>query len=286
MTAHVTETDLIDGLRALGLDRDSTVVVHSSLKSFGHVDGGASTVCRALMATCGTVLMPAFTFDATGISGAPPGHDRPHNGYFNAESWDAFDAAVRERAPLSGDTPVDDDIGAIPETFRQLPGVRRSRHPMFSWVAAGEKADTLLDAQVLASPLAPLQALADLDGDVLLLGVGHWTNTTIHLAEQRCGRSRFWRFAVIEHGIWVELPNIPGDSSAFGRLDDVLQPDAGVTIGACHARRYRAREILRVVESLIEADPAALLDLDHPGDERTDAAYRQRLAWLASRNGV
>lgn len=280
MTTRVTEPDIVAGLHDLGLDRDSIVAVHASLRSFGRVEGGAEAVCRALATTCGTVLMPAFTFDTTGISGAPPGHDRPHNAFFNAASWDAFDAAVRDRSPLTPDTPVDDDIGAIPETFRQRPGVRRSRHPLLSWLAGGAHADALLGAQTLVSPLAPLQALADRDGDVLLLGVGHWANTTIHLAEQRRGRSRFWRFAVIDHGIWVELPNIPGDSSAFGRLDDVLQPDAEVTIGTCHARRYRARGIIATVDSLIASDPAALLDLDHPGDERTHAAYRQRLARL------
>lgn len=283
MTSHVTQTDITAGLRALGLDRDATVVVHSSLRAFGHVDGGAEAVCRALTTICGTVLMPAFTFDTTGIDGAPPGHDRPHNAFFNAERWEAFDAAVRERSPLTPDTPVDDDIGAIPEAFRQMPGVRRSRHPLLSWVATCDHADDLLDAQTMTNPLAPLQALADRDGHVLLLGVGHWSNTTIHLAEQRCGRSRFWRFAVIDHGIWVELPNIPGDSSAFSRLDDVLPPASESTIGACHARRYRAREIIRTVESLIAADPAALLDLEHPGDERTGAAYRQRLAWVDQR---
>lgn len=283
MTFPVSHADIVDGLRSLGLEGGSRVVVHSSLRSFGRVEEGAETVCRALLDTCGTVMMPAFTFDATGIDGAPPGHDRPLNAFFNAPDWETFDAAVRAVSPLTPDTPVDEDIGAIPESFRQLPGVGRSRHPLMSWVATGDHGESLLRAQTLADPLAPLQQLADLDGDVLLLGVGHWASTIVHLAEQRCGRSRFWRFAVIEEGIWAELPNIPGDSSAFGRLDDVLEPETEAAIGACRARRYRSREILRVVESLIEADPAALLDLHHPGDERTEAAYRQRLAWLDAR---
>jgi aminoglycoside 3-N-acetyltransferase len=138
----------------------------------------------------------------------------------------------------------------------------------------------VLASQTLASPLAPLEDLADRDGDVLLLGVGHWSNTTIHLAEQRCGRSRFWRHGVIGDGVWVELPNIPGDSSAFGRADEMMQPIAVVRIASGEMRRYRMRDICAMVEQAVANDPAALLDRAHPGDERTEAAYRQRLAWL------
>lgn len=280
MSPPVTEQDLIEGLRALGLDRSSNVVVHSSLSSFGRVEGGAQVVCQALTSVCGTVVVPAFTFDASGVSWAPPGHERPHNAFPNAESWDAFDAEVRRATPWRVDTPVDADIGAIPEAFRQMPKVTRSRHPLCSWVAAGEVSEQLLASQTLASPLAPLEALANRDGDVLLLGVGHWANTTIHLAEQRCGRSRFWRFGAIDEGVWVELPNTPGDSSAFGQADELIEPVSAIKIGSCEARRYSMREVCAVVESAIANDPAALLDLDRPADERTEAAYRQRLAWV------
>jgi len=61
-------------LEALGLDASATVIVHASLRSFGWVDGGAVTVCHALVDSCGTVVLPAT-------------------------SWDAFDAA-RPRAAL------------------------------------------------------------------------------------------------------------------------------------------------------------------------------------------
>lgn len=282
MSPSVTDQDLIEGLRRLGLDRSSSVVVHASLRSFGRVEGGAEAVCNALISVCGTVLMPAFTFDACGVSWAPPGHQRPHNAARNAETWEAFDAEVRRATPWRRDTPVDADIGAIPEAFRRMPEVRRSRHPLMSWTAWESAARDILVAQTLSSPLAPLQELSGRDGDVLLLGVGHWANTTVHLAEQRCGRSRFWRFGVIDAGIWVELPNIPGDSSAFGQLDGMIEPVASTRIGSCEARRYRVRAICAVVEEAIARDPAALLDLDHPGDERTGAAWRQRLACLAA----
>ncbi|MEU0096103.1 AAC(3) family N-acetyltransferase [Kribbella sp. NPDC006257] len=90
----VTEAEIADGLRQLGLGPDSKVLVHSSLSSFGRVEGGAEAVCRALTATCGTVMMISGTWDLTGIP-APPGLIRPHNAYYNAEAktcrcWAAY----------------------------------------------------------------------------------------------------------------------------------------------------------------------------------------------------
>jgi len=68
----VTFDMLVTGLRELGLDKSSAVIVHSSLRSFGYVDGGALDVCRGLVEVCGTLLMPAASWDLTGVP-APPG---------------------------------------------------------------------------------------------------------------------------------------------------------------------------------------------------------------------
>jgi aminoglycoside 3-N-acetyltransferase len=76
----VTESAIATALRALGLGPSSVAIVHTSLRSFGCVEGGAETVCRALVASCGTVLLPAAIWDRTGLV-APPGLMRPHNAY-------------------------------------------------------------------------------------------------------------------------------------------------------------------------------------------------------------
>ena len=54
-----------------------------------------------------------------------------------------------------------------------------------------------------------------LGGAVLLRDVDHTFNTTIHLAEQRLGRSCFYRYAKLDDGVWMALPNIPGQSHRF-----------------------------------------------------------------------
>jgi aminoglycoside 3-N-acetyltransferase len=276
--ASVTRRQIVEGLDALGLSASSTVIVHSSLRSFGQVEGGALTVCEALIDVCSTVIMPAGTWDLTGIP-APPGLVRPHNAALAAATWDAFDAALTRVVPFAPDLPIDRELGRIPETLREAFPHHRGAHPLLSYVAVGRHAPELVAAQRLDWPLGSLEALADLGGDVLLLGVDHTTNTTIHLAEQRLGRSRFFRYAKAAPGVWMELPNIPGESHRFDAIASHL---AGVTrevqIGVCRARCIAARDVLVATEALVTLDPAALL-CDDP-DCRCGAALQQRLSWL------
>lgn len=75
---QVTEHDVVRGPATLGLNQDSVVVVHSSLRSIGRVTGGAEAVVRAPGPTCATVLVPSGTWDPVGVP-PPPGLDRPNN---------------------------------------------------------------------------------------------------------------------------------------------------------------------------------------------------------------
>ena len=277
----MTEEAIREGLRALGLDGTSAVIVHSSLSSFGRVEGGALTVCRALVATCSMVLMPAFTWGGTNVY-PPPGPPRHLNAAEPATSWEAFDEVMAQATPFSEDLSIDKGIGVMPETMRrELPCVR-SRHPKASFIAAGRHAETLIDAQRLDHPLGPIEALAELGGDVLLLGVGHTRNTAIHLAEQRLGRSRFYRYAKIAPGTWMELPNLPGCSEGFGVIGPQLTGlTREVKIGDGRARRIPVVDVLTVAKRMVEADPAALL-CDQDDCERCRDALSQRLEWLSA----
>jgi aminoglycoside 3-N-acetyltransferase len=278
-----TEQELVDGLHALRLDDSATVIVHSSLRSFGHVDGGAIAVCRALVAVCGTVLMPAGAWDCTGIP-APPGLIRPQNAVHVAGTWEEFDAAVSHAVPFSPDLPIDRELGRIPETMRQSFTHQRGAHPLLSFLAVGRHAAELIAAQTLGWPLGPIEVLASLGGDVLLLGVDHTVNTAIHLAEQRLGRSRFYRYAKAANGVWMELPNIPGQSHRFNDIEPELAAQTQeVVIGCCRARRIAVCETLAAAERLIQEDATALLCPDPTC--RCGAALQQRLAWLSIHHG-
>jgi aminoglycoside 3-N-acetyltransferase len=276
----VTKQSIADGLRALGLDSSSAAIVHSSLRSFGAVQGGAPAVCRALVGVCGTLLFPAGTWDLTGIP-APPGLVRPHNAVRTAESWADFDAALDRATPYAADLPIDRALGQIPEVMRRGFAHRRSPHPLLSYLAVGHYADELIGAQRTDWPLGPLEALAARGGDVLLLGVSHTVNTTIHLAEQRLGRSRFYRYAKAAPGVWMELPNIPGHSHRFDDIErELASATREVLIGTCRARRIPVADVLAATERLITADPTALLCEDR--ECRCFAALQQRVGWLTA----
>jgi aminoglycoside 3-N-acetyltransferase len=273
---RVTAEEIGDGLRRLGLDGASSVIVHSSLSSFGYVDGGAEAVCQALTSVCGTVLMPGGSWDLTGIP-APPGTPRPNNAYEPAASWPEFDERLSQATSFHPDLPVDRWLGVIPETFRRTCSPLRTSHPLFSYQASGPDAERLLAAQRLDWPLGPIEAL---DGDVLLIGVDHTSNTTIHLAEQFLGRSRFHRYAKTAEGVWAEFPNIPGDSHRFDAIEpEVRSATKEVRIGSSRVRRIPRDAVLAATRRLILDDPTALLCTDDPTC-RCAAALDQRLAFV------
>jgi aminoglycoside 3-N-acetyltransferase len=118
---------------------------------------------------------------------------------------------------------------------------------------------------------------------VLLIGVSHTANTCIHLAEQRLGRSRFWRYAKVAAGAWAELPNIPGESDGFDAIEPALAPFTKETvIGSSRIRLIAIPDIMTVATRMIRADPGALLVPDPPPDSRSAASIRQRLARISA----
>ena len=267
---------MVEGLRALGITHSSIVVVHSSLRSFGSVDGGAAAIAEALLAACGTVVVPSGTWDLAGVL-APPGSERPNNAARAARSWAEFDAAVDRATAFSPASPIDKELGAIPEALRIGFEHVRGRHPLFSFLAVGQHAAEVIAGERLDWPLGPIEVVEELDGDVLLLGVSHTVNTAIHLAEQRLGRSRFYRHAKVADGVWMELPNIPGQSHRFDDLEPALRDfTTRAQIGDCSARLVKVRDVLRTATEVILRDPSALLCDD--GECRCGAALAQRLA--------
>lgn len=271
----VTTDDIVDGLLRLGLTRDSSVIGHVSLRSFGRVEGGAAAVIEALTAVCGTVVMMAGSSDLTKVP-APPGLVRPNNAYYNSSSWRDFDQAVAAAKPYRRDLPASGWLGRVAEQLRVTTGAVRGPHPLHSFVAVGEHAEEVIAAERLDSQLGPISELAELAGDVVLLGTDHSSNTTIHLAEQEMGRGRFYRYARDGTGLWVELANVTGESHRFDNIEPELRSATVETrIGNCRARKVPIADVLATTRRIIANDPAALLCDDE--DCRCVAALRQLL---------
>ena len=131
-----------------------------------------------------------------------------------------------------------------------------------------------LESQTMEEPLKPIEMLEEAQGWVLLLGVDHTVNTSIHYAERLAGRKQFVRWALHRDGV-VECPGFPGCSDGFGQLAPGLPadhpPGAGWALGGC--RQCRCKSWSRQHSAWIEADPLALL-CDHSYCERCEAVRK------------
>lgn len=245
----VTYRDLVAGFRRLGLRDNSRVIAHASLSAFGEVVGGADTMVGALVGTFETVLMPAFTMQTMVTPALGPSDNALVYG------GDSEKNKLAEFFRLA--LPVDRSVGVVAEALRLHPEASRSNHPILSF--SGVNAQSLLEAQTLEDPLALIGALAEADGDVLLLGVDQRANVSIHYAERLAGRSQFTRWALTPNGV-VECPGFPGCSDGFNSLEERLSGiRRQVTIGAARVQALPLRDLLHLAMGWIREDPQALL---------------------------
>lgn len=261
MTASQTDRrelgrdEVVGQLRALGVEEGGVLLVHTSFRAVRPVEGGPEGLIEALRTALGprgTLVMPAWTGD----------DDEP------------FDPVA---------TPASEDLGIVAETFRRLPGAARSDHP-FAFAAAGPHA-----ARVTADPLpipphapeSPVGRVHDLDGQVLLLGVGHDADTTLHLAEALAGVP--YRAAkhctVLRDGRPVRIDYTETDHCCerFALADGWLR-ERGLqsegTVGHAHARLTRSRDIVRAALEHLSHDPLLFLHPSGTGCEECDEAQR------------
>lgn len=181
-TPHpATVKSLRADLHALGVARGDVVIVHPSLRAIGWVVGGAAAVVDALCEAVGpegTVTMPAHSGDWS-----DPSHWA--NPPVPAAWWPEIRAERPAFDPYA--TPLR-EMGAVAENLLMRRTTLRSDHPLHSHMANGRHAELITRHHRLADSFgdrSPLGRLYELDAKVLLIGVGHAHNTSLHLAESR-----------------------------------------------------------------------------------------------------
>jgi aminoglycoside 3-N-acetyltransferase len=143
----LTKQNLIEEFQAIGVEAGDVLLVHSSYKSFGGVDGGPQTVIDALLDALGadgTLIMPAFNFD-----------------FCKGEPWDV------------NETPS--HMGIITELVRKDPRSKRIFHPIYSFSIIGKQAEFLTKERYKSSyeRESLFGKLRQLDGKIMVVGLSY-----------------------------------------------------------------------------------------------------------------
>ncbi len=248
----VTRSAICAALGAAGVRSGASIIVHSSLSRIGWVVGGAHTVVNAILDTVGplgTVTMPSMSSDLSDPARweAPP----------VPESWWQI---IREEMPAFDAhlTPTT-HMGAVVECFRHVPGAVRGDHPADSFVSFGPLAQQIVRPHPLSPAFgdgSPLSRLYDLDARIVLVGVGHANNTSLHLAEWRAAQASMPATTiacgapVMRDGArqWVEFDDLDYDADDFAALGDAFAAAGGevqrVTLGVGEVTTCSVREIV------------------------------------------
>jgi len=143
----LTFDTLAQSFQAIGLQAGDTLLVHSSYKSFGGVEGGPQTVIDTLLAVLGaegSLVVPTFNFD-----------------FCKGEPWD-----IRT-------TPS--HMGAITNLVREHPDAKRVFHPIYSFAILGKHADYLTKDRYKSSyeKNSLFGKLRQLDGKIMVIGLSY-----------------------------------------------------------------------------------------------------------------
>lgn len=216
----------------MGLEAGDVVMLHSSMRSLGFIAGGMQALVQALLDVLGpggTLVVPTHT----------PENSDPA-GWRNPPVPEAWWPVIREHTP--GFDPARTPtrwVGVVPEVVRGWPGALRSGHPQVSCAAIGWHAEQIVAAHPLEDAHgdgSPLGAINRLDGKVLLLGCGHGSNTSLHLAEARQpspprGAASAALLKPDGKRRWATWEEVAVDEDDFEQLGAAFEATGAATIG-------------------------------------------------------
>lgn len=250
--SEVTLGRMVGQLRELGVREGGVLLVHTSFKAVRPVEGGPLGLIRALrtaLGEAGTLVMPTMT-----------------------SGEDVFDP---RSTPTEG-------MGITAELFWRQPGVLRSTHPGGSFAAQGPHAEDICRPQPLSPPHgpdSPVGRVHVLGGQVLLLGVTHSEDTTLHLAEALAGvpYSVTHPCVVEVEGAarTVEIAETDHCCQGFQLADGWLRArglQREGKVGNADARLCDSRDVVSVALEHLAAQPLVFLCPPERGCEECDRA--------------
>jgi len=254
MSPVVSAADIAAAARQAGMG-GRTVCVHSSLRSFGTVADGPSTIVQGLLDVGATVLVPTSSFRFC----LAPKPDTAPTRSFNSED----DGSI----PPTGTTPqrgfdvsarfIDPAMGAVPASVLADPRHVRGDHPLSSFAAIGPGAHALVGGQSAEDVYSPLAELVARDGVVVCMGVGLDATTLLHLAEAQADLRLLRRWALCSDGTVVEAVH-GGCSHGFERLAPAVEStERRRVVGESTWRIFDAKALLAMATEQFRRDPSA-----------------------------
>lgn len=251
----VTKEDIKKGLKEIGIEKGDILFVHSSLSSFGYVERGAETVIESLMEVLGkdgTLAIPSF------LSGLE--YDLVQNNEI------IFDV----KTTPSGS-------GKITDTFWRYPEVKRSINPTHSVAAWGRRKEWFITRHekclYSCGKNSPFYKLCQANGKILFLGVGHSSNTTLHMLENINGApttsSQLFYPKVINYRNRVvtvpTYPHLPGLARDYEKMDKICKEEGiqkETKVGNSLWKLVDAGALYKIGSTLIKENPCFLTNLN------------------------
>ena len=251
----VTKNSLIKDLKMLDL-KGEIVIVHTALSKLGWVCGGAVALIEALQKVVteeGTIVMPAHSGDYS----EPKYWENPPV----PEEWfqtirDEMPAYRPEVTPTRG-------LGVTPEIFRKFPDVIRSDHPCLSFSAWGKEAESVTVDHKLDYALgenSPLAKIYKRGGKILLIGVGHESNTSLHLSEYRAEHElkiKIFGSPILKEGenVWTQYQDIEFNEDLFPVIGKEYESEynySTASVGMTEAKLFNQRKMVDFAVNWLE----------------------------------
>jgi aminoglycoside 3-N-acetyltransferase len=248
----LTKRDLTREFIALGLQAGDIVLVHSSYKSLGGVEGGPQTVIDALLDVLtpeGTLIMPTFNFN-----------------FNKGEPWDVLNTPSH--------------MGAITELVRTNPASRRVFHPFYSFAILGKLKDELTRVRYKDSYGVDsiFMQLRKLNAKIMIIGLSYTHSMTFfHHVEQMEGVDyrfikEFTGEVTDETGrtytdtFTMLVRNIDkGVLTEVDPMGEVLEKRGVVAIrriGEADVKLMNANDVYRVTAEEMKKDPTLMYQID------------------------